>query len=152
MCEISGQYVANDPSKPLHLCNFYGSIKVIFSIFIIFKIDIFPSSGSKKAGTRLIEMLSKGSSLPWKDAITLLTGEPKMDAGAFREYFKPLEEWLKKENSRNGVKVGWEYDINDYCDVQPRTENGSTRGMTSSFVGLLISALVSMKLMKYLLH
>ena len=26
LCEVSGQYVAGDPNKPLHRCNFYGKI------------------------------------------------------------------------------------------------------------------------------
>ena len=45
-----------------------------------------------------------------------MTGEPKMDTAAFREYFKPLEDWLKKENQRNGVHVGWKTKgIGHYC-------------------------------------
>ena len=53
-------------------------------------------------------MLELGSSKPWKEAMEVMTGEPKMDTGAFREYFKPLEKWLMKENKKNGVMVGWE--------------------------------------------
>ena len=36
-----------------------------------------------------------------------MTGEPKMDTGALREYFQPLETWLKEQNRRSGVRVGW---------------------------------------------
>ena len=37
----------------------------------------------------------------------VMTGEPKMDTGALREYFQPLETWLKEQNRRSGVRVGW---------------------------------------------
>lgn len=53
-------------------------------------------------------MLQMGASKPWPDALEALTGERKMDAGAFLEYFKPLQTWLEKENKKNGVLIGWE--------------------------------------------
>ena len=86
LCLVSNQYVPNDPTKPLHHCNFYGS---------------------KEAGEKLNSMLKLGSSKPWKEAMAAVTGEPKMDTNAFREYFKPLEDWLIEENQKNGAKVGW---------------------------------------------
>ena len=49
-------------------------------------------------------MLSLGSSKPWPEAMKLMTGSPKMDAGALMEYFKPLLEWLRKQN---GNDFGW---------------------------------------------
>ena len=48
LCLISKQYDPNDPKKPLHRCNFYGS---------------------KEAGDKLDSMLKLGSSKPWKDAM-----------------------------------------------------------------------------------
>ena len=48
LCLISNQYDPNDPEKPLHRCNFYGS---------------------KEAGDKLDSMLKLGSSKPWKDAM-----------------------------------------------------------------------------------
>ena len=36
-----------------------------------------------------------------------MTGQPDMDTSAFREYFKPLEDWLKEQNAKNNVNVGW---------------------------------------------
>ena len=86
LCLVSNQYDPNDPKKPLHHCNFYGS---------------------KEAGEKLNAMLKLGSSKPWKEAMAVVTGEPKMDTNAFREYFQPLEDWLIEENKNNGVKVGW---------------------------------------------
>ena len=86
LCLISKQYDPNDPLKPLHRCNFYGS---------------------KEAGDKLISMLEIGSSKPWKEVMETMTGQPEMSTDAFREYFKPLEDWLRDENKKNGVKVGW---------------------------------------------
>lgn len=53
-------------------------------------------------------MLSMGSSKPWPDAMEVMTGQRKMDAGPLLEYFKPLEDFLIEENKRLGVNVGWE--------------------------------------------
>ena len=61
-------------------------------------------------------MLEIGASKPWKDVMEVMTGEPKMDTAAIREYFKPLEEWLIEENKRSGVTVGWkDIPINKMC-------------------------------------
>jgi peptidyl-dipeptidase A len=54
--------------------------------------------GSREAGQRLEEMLRLGASRPWQDALEKLTGTREIDAGAMREYFQPLSEWLTKEN------------------------------------------------------
>ena len=36
-----------------------------------------------------------------------MTGQRDMSTDAFREYFKPLENWLISENKKKNVKVGW---------------------------------------------
>ncbi|KAJ8978211.1 hypothetical protein NQ317_002031 [Molorchus minor] len=41
-------------------------------------------------------------------------GESRLDGSALREYFRPLEYWLRNENLRTGEFVGWLYD-GDYC-------------------------------------
>ncbi len=95
MCLAAGQYVPGDPEKPLHRCNFYGS---------------------KEAGEKLVSMLKLGASKPWKEVIEVMTGKPSMDTAPIREYFQPLEDWLKEENKKNGVKVGWKADDHSkYC-------------------------------------
>ena len=53
-------------------------------------------------------MLSLGSSKPWPDAMEVMTGQRKMDAKPLLEYFKPLDDWLVKENKKLGVHIGWE--------------------------------------------
>jgi peptidyl-dipeptidase A len=56
--------------------------------------------GNKKAGERLKQMLAMGLSRPWPEALKTLTGEDKMDATAIIDYFKPLKEWLDRENKK----------------------------------------------------
>lgn len=59
-------------------------------------------------------MMEKGSSQPWRDVLQEVIGDTRLDGSALREYFSPLEEWLRQENLRNNEFVGWIYD-GDYC-------------------------------------
>merc|ERR1719419_643466 len=95
MCLQSGRYVPGDPKKPLHRCNFYGSVE---------------------AGDKLKEMLVLGASRPWKEAMMKMTGQPEMSTKAIREYFEPLEKWLEEQNKEAGVTVGWgQTDMSRLC-------------------------------------
>ncbi|KAF4527176.1 hypothetical protein B566_EDAN006101 [Ephemera danica] len=96
LCEKAGQL---EGGAPLHECDIYKSTA---------------------AGNLLGDMLQLGSSKPWPEAMALVTGQPRMDAGALREYFAPLETWLKAENERTGEFIGWEKSTK-YC-VQTREE------------------------------
>ncbi|KOX80236.1 Angiotensin-converting enzyme [Melipona quadrifasciata] len=58
--------------------------------------------------------MERGSSIPWQETLREATGEDRLDASALREYFRPLEDWLRTENLRTGDIVGWSYD-GDYC-------------------------------------
>ncbi|XP_023323448.1 angiotensin-converting enzyme [Eurytemora carolleeae] len=103
LCLKSGKYVPGDPKLPLHRCNFYGS---------------------REAGDSLREMLKLGSSRPWKEAMLTLTGQPDMNTDALREYFLPLENFLKKENRKNNVQVGWgRFNVNSVCKEAPVQKN-----------------------------
>ncbi|KAJ3608492.1 hypothetical protein NHX12_025539 [Muraenolepis orangiensis] len=62
---------------PLHTCDIYKS---------------------KEAGNDVMKL---GSSKPWPEAMALITGQSKMSAEPLVEYFQPLIQWLKKENSKN---------------------------------------------------
>jgi peptidyl-dipeptidase A len=61
--------------------------------------------GNKAAGSKLIAMLSLGASKPWPEALAVLGGETKADAGAMLEYFAPLAKWLAEANK--GETCGW---------------------------------------------
>jgi peptidyl-dipeptidase A len=61
--------------------------------------------GSREAGRRFADMLSRGASEPWQDALEKLTGTRQIDASAITEYFQPLMEWLAEQNK--GQPCGW---------------------------------------------
>ena len=61
--------------------------------------------GNKEAGARLARMLEMGMSRPWPDALEALTGQREMDATAVIDYFRPLLDWLDKQNQ--GKTCGW---------------------------------------------
>lgn len=60
---------------------------------------------SKEAGQKLWEMMKLGISKPWPQALKKVTGSSQMDATAIRDYFAPLEGWLKEQNKN--LKCGW---------------------------------------------
>ena len=60
------------------------------------------------------ELMEKGSSLPWSETLSQAIGESRLSGAAMREYFRPLEDWLRNENLRTQEFVGWVYD-GDYC-------------------------------------
>ncbi|XP_062136108.1 angiotensin-converting enzyme-related protein [Drosophila sulfurigaster albostrigata] len=86
LCRLADQYVPGDSRLTLDNC------------------DIF---GSKKAGEAFKKFLSAGNSRHWKQILEEFTGETEMDSAALLEYFDPLYQWLKQENRRLGVPLGW---------------------------------------------
>lgn len=62
----------------------------------------------------LRRIMEKGASQPWRELLQEVIGDSRLDGTALREYFSPLEEWLRQENLRNNEFVGWIYD-GDYC-------------------------------------
>lgn len=53
-------------------------------------------------------MLRLGSSVTWPEALNIITGNMTMDARPLRQYFHPLEVWLRRENQNHSV--GWQSD------------------------------------------
>jgi peptidyl-dipeptidase A len=78
LCQTAGQ------TGPLNRCSIYGN---------------------KEAGARLAKTLEMGSRRPWPEALEALTGQRQMDATAIIDYFRPLKDWLDKQNQ--GVTCGW---------------------------------------------
>jgi len=114
VCLEAGEYDPTDPAKPLHKC------------------DIF---GSKEAGAKLMGMLKLGSSVKWNEALKKATGESKLSAAAFLEYFKPVHEWLRKENKKTGEKIGWVDDGQDLCVQGGGLELDKLKGLKLSLLG-----------------
>ncbi|KAM0736170.1 Angiotensin-converting enzyme [Formica fusca] len=93
LCQAAGQRYVDNPRRPLHRCDFYRN---------------------PAAGGILGRLMEKGSSIPWQETLREATGEFRLDGSALREYFRPLEDWLRTENLRTGEVVGWSYD-GDFC-------------------------------------
>jgi len=87
LCLKAGQFEEGNAKLPLHHCNIYNS---------------------KDAGNAMSRMLALGASRPWPEALQQLTGSPHIDASVLREYFRPLEAWLREDNAEHGEHVGWE--------------------------------------------
>lgn len=66
--------------------------------------------------------MERGASQPWQQVLQEVIGEGRLDGSALREYFRPLEEWLRNENLRTNEFVGWVYD-GDYCKHSIETAN-----------------------------
>ncbi|XP_032891036.1 angiotensin-converting enzyme isoform X3 [Amblyraja radiata] len=80
LCNVSGH------TGPLHQCDIYKSLD---------------------AGQKLSNALKVGSSVRWQDVLQEFTGTDKMDASALLEYFKPITDWLKEQNTKNKDELGW---------------------------------------------
>ena len=51
--------------------------------------------------------MQMGFSRPWPDALEALAGYREMSTQPLLNYFRPLQEWLEKENERNGDVIDW---------------------------------------------
>ncbi|MCP3661005.1 MAG: hypothetical protein GY696_00680, partial [Gammaproteobacteria bacterium] len=79
------------------------------------KCDIYKN---KAAGTRLLNMLTLGSSRTWPYAMNVITqNTSKMDAGPLMEYFAPLMKWLQTQNAKNNACFGWGYTWPSYYNL-----------------------------------
>lgn len=56
--------------------------------------------GSKEIGTKLQAMFELGSSRPWFEVMSEITGQTKLDGSAITNYFKPLKKYLDQQNKR----------------------------------------------------
>ncbi|XP_050709659.1 angiotensin-converting enzyme-like isoform X2 [Eriocheir sinensis] len=111
LCMKAGEYDPQDPAKPLHKCDIYRSTE---------------------AGNALGDMLQLGSSKEWPDAMEELTGGRVMDASVIREYFMPLEMWLKQDNEKHGEFVGWEAD-GEYCSSEGMKEDARSEPSSAPY-------------------
>lgn len=94
--------------------------------------------------------MEKGSSQSWRDVLFQATGESRLDGSALREYFRPLEDWLRNENLRTGEFVGWLYD-GDYCKQSIETAglqvyggfyNHSPKLLSSAMMWVVLAVLI----------
>nr|XP_018914957.1 PREDICTED: angiotensin-converting enzyme-like isoform X1 [Bemisia tabaci]XP_018914958.1 PREDICTED: angiotensin-converting enzyme-like isoform X1 [Bemisia tabaci] len=129
LCRAANQYNPDDPSKPLHKCDIYRS---------------------KEAGYLLSNLMELGSSQHWTQTLYEATGETRLSGDALREYFRPLEDWLRSENVRTNEFIGWIYD-GDYCKHSIETANlqvygGYYNAASRSFGTTLVFGIASLAL------
>ncbi|CAH0389513.1 unnamed protein product [Bemisia tabaci] len=129
LCRAANQYNPDDPSKPLHKCDIYRS---------------------KEAGYLLSNLMELGSSQHWTQTLYEATGETRLSGDALREYFRPLEDWLRSENVRTNEFIGWIYD-GDYCKHSIETANlqvygGYYNAASRSFGTTLVLGIASLAL------
>lgn len=58
--------------------------------------------------------MSLGSKRTWRDLLEILTGTRAFNASALLDYFKPLEEWLIRENTKRNIQAGWESPLSTF--------------------------------------
>ena len=61
----------------------------------------------------LSDMLKLGKSKPWPEALEKLTGSKKMDVGPLKEYFEPLNKWMKQQREKYEYPLGWAKEDNN---------------------------------------
>ncbi|GFG29388.1 hypothetical protein Cfor_04455 [Coptotermes formosanus] len=110
LCLAAGQYEPNNASKPLHKCDIYRSKEAGQLLSKIL-------SPIKSVVLSVSDGLKLGSSRHWQDALEVMTGERQLGGSAILEYFQPLHEFLKKENSNAGNGTS----ISDYSDSTDQT-------------------------------
>ncbi|CAF0929500.1 unnamed protein product [Brachionus calyciflorus] len=100
----------------------------------LFKCDIYQS---KEAGKKLKHMMEKGSSESWNKVLYEFTDgkTDKLDPSAMLEYFKPLHEWLLKQDLSEN-----EWNCNDYLDLK----NNIVHGYDTNFASRQTSKLIEM--------
>ncbi len=137
LCRVSGQYDPNDPNKPLHRCNFYG-IKYCHHCF---NHHYYFSSKNRQQSSwaevavhacagRLQTLEGGHGGYDWQArnehrcfqrilqvSIPRTTNNEDLILGLLTEFdIRPLEDWLREENAKNGVHVGWRVpDYGEYC-------------------------------------
>lgn len=52
--------------------------------------------------------MAMGSSRHWREVLRALTGHATIDPSGFLDYFKPLMDWLVKDNTEKNLNLGWE--------------------------------------------
>ncbi|XP_017774736.1 PREDICTED: angiotensin-converting enzyme-like [Nicrophorus vespilloides] len=91
LCELSlyGTHPNEFAAKldlPLHRCDIYGC---------------------KLCGEALMQAMSLGSSVHWSEVLRILTGKSYITTAPLREYYMPIELFLKDYIKANNIPVGW---------------------------------------------
>ncbi|XP_041477189.1 angiotensin-converting enzyme-like [Lytechinus variegatus] len=79
--------------------------------------------GNRVAGQLITTAMQLGKTRSWTEIFYILTQQYDLDTSPFLEYFQPLNEFLERENRRNGDSTGWALSARRRPDQTPgRTE------------------------------
>ena len=53
-------------------------------------------------------MLSLGKQKKWPEALELVTGSKNLSTDPIKEYFAPLDKWLKEKREKEKYPLGWD--------------------------------------------
>ncbi|CAL4099743.1 unnamed protein product, partial [Meganyctiphanes norvegica] len=68
-------------------------------------------------------MMELGRTKTWKETLKVLTGSEYLDPEAVLEYFRPLEDWLRKWAKQNDEHIGWQHEEKAaYCQKYEKHE------------------------------
>ncbi|XP_075166830.1 angiotensin-converting enzyme-like [Haematobia irritans] len=106
VCLKIGEFQRGNAYKILHNCDF-GS--------------------NKQAGKIFKDIMSAGSTKPWRKIIKPITikNVEKLTATAFLEYYEPLHTWIAEDNVEKNLPVGWKTN-DDKCNPSTAALNGDT--------------------------
>lgn len=51
--------------------------------------------------------MSKGASIKWPEALSIISETPQISTKPFLEYYEPVYQWLKDYIKENNVYIGW---------------------------------------------
>ncbi|XP_068161194.1 angiotensin-converting enzyme [Antennarius striatus] len=71
---------------------------------LLHRCDIYKSAD---AGLIMKKILQAGSSRPWTEVLQEAIGTNRLNASSLMEYFRPITEWLKKQNEIQKETLGW---------------------------------------------
>ena len=90
-------------------------------------------------------MLRSGASLPWQDVLRAMTGSSSMSTRPILRYFKPLHDFLYRQNRLQPTAIGWgdDFYISNPSQTAPVSpSNYSTSSPAGSVVLSLVLALI----------
>ncbi len=98
--------------------------------------------GSGAAGDLLQQMLRSGASLPWQDVLRAMTGSSSMSTRPILRYFKPLYDFLHRQNRLQPTAIGWGDELYMSSSSQTTPVSPSSSDSPSSPAGSVLLSLL----------
>ena len=94
-----------------------------------------------------------GKSKPWPKALKAMTGNEKMSVEPLKEYFRPLDLWLRKRRCELEYPIGWEGSPRPSYDpcVVPSTAKTPTSSSATTHIVPALATFIAFSVLAYLL-